>query len=265
MKKPLKFIAGLLAVLLIAGVCYSANSFLGNPVSYLLANWAAEKYIETEFTDTDYEVERVAYSFKTGDYYAYLTSPTNIDGDFTLTIDYKGKVENDDYAWRVEERYNTESRLQGEYYTLVKEGLSDNFSYNVSAEFTFKFSEGLEKHEEAILQKELELNKEYDIKELARKQGHILLWTKVDDPSVETLAEILLEVKRVADTNGVPFYSLEVSLFEIGENVSSLDVMQFLYDDIYEDGLVERIEREVEETQAYYEQKNQEKQEELGG
>lgn len=265
MKELLKFIAGSLAVLLIAGVCYSANSFLGNPISYLLANWAAEKYIEKEFTDTDYEVERVAYSFKTGDYLAYLTSPTNIDGDFTLIIDYKGKVEYDNYAWRVEERHNTESRLQSEYYTLVKEGLSDHFSYNIFAEFAFEFPEGLEKHEEAILQKELELNREYDIKELARKQGHISFSAEVDEPNAEALAEILLEVKRVADANGVPFYSLKVSLFESGKNVSSLVVMQFLYADIYEDGLVERIEREVEETKAYYEQKNQEKQEELGG
>lgn len=263
MKKIIKLIAAFLAIVLIVGVCYCANAFLGNPVSYLLASLSAGKYIEENHAGTDYEVERVAYSFKDGKYYAYLTSPANIDGDFTLTIDYKGEVENNNYTWRVENRYNTESRLQNEYYKLVKEGLSDSLAYNIIAEFTFKFPEEFEKHEEALLLEELELNKEYDIKELARKQGNVLLWTKVNEPNAETLAEILLEVKRTADENEVPFYSLEVELFKEGENISRLSVMQFLYADIYEDGLLERIEREVEETKAYYEQKAQEKQEEL--
>ena len=49
------------------------------------------------------------------------------------------------------------------------------------------------------------------------------------------------------------------NLFKEGEFSTDLVVRQFLYSDIYEDGLTERVEKEVEETRAYYEQKQQEK------
>ena len=114
-----------------------------------------------------------------------------------------------------------------------------------------------------MLLNELELNKEYDIKALAEKQGHISLSAEVDEANTETLAEILLKVKRIADNNGIPFYTIQVSLFKAGEFSTDLVVRQFLYSDIYEEGLTERVEKEVEETRAYYEQKQQVKEEEL--
>lgn len=264
MKRVLKFIGITLILLLIAGVCYFANAFFGNPVSYFLANYAAKEHIKNNYEGTDYEIERVAYSFKTGDYYAYLSSPTNIDGDFTLTIDFTGKIEYDNYSLRVEGRANTEGRLLEEYRELVEEGLFAHLEYKRGySQIMFSFDEGDEKHEDALHLNELELNKEYDIKALAEKQGHISISAEADEANTETLAEILLEVKRIADNNGIPFYTIQVSLFKEGEFSTDLVVRQFLYSDIYEDGLADRVEKEVEETRLYYEQKQQEKEEEL--
>ena len=129
MKSILKFVGITLILLLIASVCYFANAFLGNPISYFLANNAAKEHIKNSYKGTDYELQRVTYSFKSGDYYAYLSSPTNIDGDFTLTIDYKGKIEYDNYALRVEGHANTEGRLLEEYRELVEEGLFKHLEY----------------------------------------------------------------------------------------------------------------------------------------
>ena len=264
MKKILKFIGITLILLFIGAVCYFANAFFGNPVSYFLANYAAKEHIQNNYEGTDYEIERVAYSFKTGDYYAYLSSPTNIDGDFMLTIDYKGKIEYDNYSLRVDGRANTEGRLLEEYRLMVEEGIFAHLELKRGySQIMFSFDEGDKKHNDALLLNELELNKEYDIKALAEKQGHISLSAEVDEANTETLAEILLKVKRIADNNGIPFYTIQVSLFKAGEFSTDLVVHQFLYSDIYEEGLTERVEKEVEETRAYYEQKQQVKEEEL--
>ena len=263
MKKTIKIIAGCVAALLIVGVIGIAGSFLGNPVSYLLAYLSGKEYLKDNYADTDYEIERVSYSFKFGDYLVYATSPTNIDGDFTITLDYKGKVESDDYTYRVVERSNTEWRLRDEYKQVAEEGFSNQLTYDWYSMLLWEEDEEYELHEEAIARKALELNKAYDIKAFAQKQGHIEIWGKVDEPTAETLAQTLLEVKAIADANGVPFYSVGISLYEKDSNVSSVDVRQFLYADIYEEGLMDRVEREIAETQAYYEGMFEEKQEEL--
>ena len=264
MKKILKFIAVTLILLLLAGICYFANAFFGNPISYLLANSAAKEHVKINYGESDYRVERVTYSFKTGDYYAYISSPTNIDGDFTLSINYKGKVEYDNYALRVEGRANTEVRLLEEYRVMVEEGLLSHLEYKRGySQLIFSFSDGEKQHEDALLLNELELNKEYDVKALASKQGHISISAEVNEANIESLAKILLEIRRTADNNGIPFYTVDVSLFEEGEFISELSVRQFLYSDIYEDGLTERVEKEVEETRKYYEEKQKEKEAEL--
>ena len=264
MKSIMKYVGITLILLLIASVCYFANAFLGNPISYFLANNAAKEHIKNSYKGTDYKLQRVTYSFKSGDYYAYLSSPTNIDGDFTLTIDYKGKIEYDNYALRVEGHANTEGRLLEEYRELVEEGLFKHLEYKRGySQLIFSFFEGDKQHEDALLLNDLELNKEYDIKALAAKQGHISISTEVNEANTETLVEVLLKVKRIADNNGIPFYTVDVTLFKEGEFVSELSVRQFLYSDIYEDGLTERVEKEVEETRKYYEQKLHEKETEL--
>lgn len=264
MKGILKFIGITLVIFFIVGICYFANAFFGNPISYFLANYAAHEHVKTSYSESDYQVERIAYSFKTGDYYAYISSPTNIDGDFTLTIDYKGKIEYDNYSLRVEGRANTEGRLLEEYRELVNEGLFEHLEYKRDySQIIFSFDEGEKRHEDALLLKDLELNKEYNVKDLAERQGHIGISAEADEATVEKIAEILLEVKQIADDNDIPFYTIQVSLFKEGEFSTDLIVRQFLYSDIYEDGLTERVEKEIEETRAYYEQKQQEKEAEL--
>ena len=65
-KKVLKIAAFVFAIALIVGVCIFANALVGNPISKALAINTAEKYLEENYEDKDFEIERVTFSFKDG-------------------------------------------------------------------------------------------------------------------------------------------------------------------------------------------------------
>jgi hypothetical protein len=76
---------------------------------------------------------------------------------------------------------------------------------------------------------------------------------------VEALASWLLKTKKLADEKGFTFYTISVLLAQ-----SNTDVRYFLYTDIYEDGLTERVEKAIEAADAYWAEMEEKKEEELG-
>ena len=75
--------------------------------------------------------------------------------------------------------------------------------------------------------------------------------------SYERLAEIILDVKQIFDNAGVKFYSLDFvleypKLEDHSQKDDRVEVMNFLYSDIYEDGMVERVKASDEAAKAYY-------------
>ena len=83
-KRILKIAAFVFAIALIVGVCVFANGLVGNPISKAIATNTAEKHLEENYADKDFEIERVFYSFKDGYYHAFIYSPSSIDSDFTM-------------------------------------------------------------------------------------------------------------------------------------------------------------------------------------
>ena len=53
MRKSIKILAGSIAFLLIIGILYFANGFLGNPISKMMANNTSRKYIEKNYPDME--------------------------------------------------------------------------------------------------------------------------------------------------------------------------------------------------------------------
>ena len=96
-KRVLKIIALVVAIALIVTVCWFANALCGNPISKWLAQRAASAYLEEQYPDTDYYIERLGFSFKSTDYYAHVRSETSMDTQFTLYIDMVGNVYFDTY------------------------------------------------------------------------------------------------------------------------------------------------------------------------
>ena len=250
-KRVLKTVALCLAIVLIAGVLICANMLVGNPVSHLLARHTAEKHLEENYPGTDYEIEKVVFDFKMGTgYMVYLTSPSNIDGDFYLLVSSLGKLERDTYSSKVEGHMNAARRLMDEYAVLVDSVINTSaYPYTVYSSYgSLNFFDYEFDSPDFIKMSELENNRIYDVGELGETNGSIHLYIHSDTVTYKMAAEILLKTREMMDKAGVCFYSISLTLTippRDGEATShygnTIYVNDFLYADIYESGLEERV------------------------
>ena len=276
-RKVLKILALVLAIILIIGIGLFANALVGNPVSKYLATKSANEYIEKTYADKDFIIEEVNYDFKTGGYYARVTSPTSIDSHFSLSFDWMGKLELDCYD-DVTSGWNTAMRLEDDYRNAVK---AITESKDFSEKYFIAYGEIPcvlsdypidEEHPEYALQrKDLVLDKVYDIREVGANHGKLVLWAQDDEVTIERLAELLLDVKNKFDKSGVTFKAVEFILEltkEEGQPLMSdeqIKIRNFYYSDIYEDGLVERVKKANQETIEYDREQENIKEEEISG
>ncbi len=270
MKKCIRIIGIVLLIALIAVLIWFGNVMLGNPVSHALASKAAKAYLSDRFSDTDYEMERITHSFKDGRYHAFMVSPTSIDGDFSVCFSMMGEYCYDTYD-SVQDGWNTAQRLNSEYRKLTDTILNDPaLPYDNTQVYSIMFGE-LEIYPKefiddpnvhdipdySLVQDDLELNKIYDIKELGAQAGHLILYVDNEVISVEETARIMLDFRSMFDEADIPFYAMDFVLrhprTEDGQSDDEeIRINDFLYQDIYEEGLTERIEIAIEETAAYY-------------
>lgn len=270
MKKCIRIIGIVLLIALIAVLIWFGNVMLGNPVSHALASKAAKAYLSDRFSDTDYEMERITHSFKDGRYHAFMVSPTSIDGDFSVCFSMMGEYCYDTYD-SVQDGWNTAQRLNSEYRKLTDTILNDPaLPYDNTQVYSIMFGE-LEIYPKefiddpnvhdipdySLVQDDLELNKIYDIKELGAKAGHLILYVENEVISVEETARIMLDFRSMFDKADIPFYAMDFVLrhprAEDGtSDEEEIRVNDFLYQDIYEEDLTDRIETAIEETAAYY-------------
>ena len=270
MKKRIRIIGIVLVIALIAVLIWFGNAMMGNPVSHALASKAAKAYLSDRFSDTDYEMERITYSFKDGRYHAFMVFPTSIDGDFSVCFSMMGEYCYDTYD-SVQDGWNIAQRLNSEYRKLTDTILNDPaLPYDNTQVYSIMFGE-LEIYPKefiddpnvhdipdySLVQDDLELNKIYDIKELGAQAGHLILYVDNEVISVEETARIMLDFRSMFDEADIPFYAMDFVLrhprTEDGQSDDEeIRINDFLYQDIYEEGLTERIEIAIEETAAYY-------------
>ena len=97
MKKYIRIIGIVLGIALIAVLIWFGNVMIGNPVSHAFASKAAKAFLSDRFSGTDYQMDRITYSFKDGRYHAFMVSPTSIDGDFSVSFSMLGEYCYDTY------------------------------------------------------------------------------------------------------------------------------------------------------------------------
>ena len=275
-KRILKIAAFVFAIVLIVGVCVFANGLVGNPISKAMATNTAEKHIEENYGDKDFEIERVTFSFKNGYYHAFIYSPSSIDSDFTILVDMWGKLRYDTYEDRVLSGGNTADRISRDYRAVVDKVLdSQAFPYNEHigyGDFDFYPRVHLEEYsvpEYALITEDLTLDAFYDVNELGAKHGKLTIYIDDDTVSYERLSEILLDIRRIFDDSGVKFYVMDCVLeYQKNEDSSKkqegrVEVREFLYADIYEEGMVERVKASDEAAKAYYAEQDAEKLKEI--
>lgn len=262
MKKSVKIILITLVVLFLGVILFFVNAFFGNPVSYFLAVNSADDYIEENYADYDLEIEKVGYDFKSSGYYAYVVSPSSVDTHFSVYFDLLGRPLRDSFD-NVTDGWNTYMRLENEYRELT-----DSIEDEIKKEFTTDIFYGEVKTSEisddyvgkepyGVVMSELKLDYDYDIKEVAKSAGHIVFYYDETELTAEKSAERLLELKKIFDKNEIPFFAIDFIAQEpkTEENTSNrkeFSVREFLYSDIYEDGLAERLQEAADDLQEYY-------------
>ena len=271
-KKWIKIAALVVALVIVAGLGWFANALVGNPVSKWLAKRTVEKHLEEVYGNTDFEVERLGFNFKDTDYYAHIKSPSSEDSSFSLRIDMFGNLKLDTYESRVLTGDNTVRRLDAQYRALTDEVLEAPdypfTSFIAYGDLQVGFRPANVElpadywPENYYIIEELVLDKKYDIRELAEKAGYLVVYVEDDVVTIERAAEVLLELKEVFDRRNVPFYAIDFVLEyprkEEGGTVKEgrVNVEGFLYSDIYEEDLEERVRLADEELNAYYEEQD---------
>lgn len=263
-KRILKIAAFVLALALIVGVCVFANSLVGNPVSKLLATKTAEKYLEENHPGKDYQLDGVTFSFKLTCYYAYFSSPGSPDSSFSLLLGMDGKIIHDYYENNVLVGWNTARRLSDEYRAAVGKVLDNpTFPYQIDIGYgdlefiSEEYKNAPEVPDYALITNDLELDGIYDIGELGAKAGKLTVYIWDDTVTVERLAEIMLDMKKMLDDAGVRFYIMDCVLQypkpeEGAWKQDRVEVMDFLCSDIYEEAMAARVREANDAAKDYY-------------
>ena len=110
MSKTMKIILYTALAILLAIVLFIVLSLFGNPISKIMAEKAADQYLETHHRDLDLVHERAYYNFKDGTYVVSLWDMKSIDTKFNLEFDSFGKMKRDTFDDRL---FNTLRRYMG--------------------------------------------------------------------------------------------------------------------------------------------------------
>lgn len=253
-------------VILAAGIFYIVNGIWGNPISKRMAEQGVKAYIAENYPNQNLQIKGVSYNFKINGYSAEVVSETSIDTHFSVDTSMSGKVRSDSYD-DVISGWNTYMRLESGYRSLV-EAVFDNENFPLVSDIDYGELQMLEKYNTdsetapyGISMSTLERDKQYDLKEIGKTNGHIVYYVKDADVSYKKASELLLLLKCELDKAEIPFYAIDFVLEEENESEKPADadaprinVENFLYEDIYEDGLEARVQTADEKLTAHYEQ-----------
>lgn len=268
MKKRTAFILKALAFIFVAVLLWIANGFFGNPISKFIANKSAEGYIEKTYPEMGLEVEGAVYDFKAGEYNVAIKSMTSIDTNFSIDISLIGKIKRDSYQDYVLSGFNTWERINRDYKSTAEEIFeSKDFIYKSDIHYgEIKIKETKSKDlfgpTYGLRPEELERDKIYDIREIGREAGHLVVYIENEDLNLERASEILIDIKRIFDKKDLPFHSIDLSMQRSGNksgDKETFEIREFPYKEIYKEGLSERVEKTTSQLEEYYKRLDREK------
>lgn len=251
--KALKIVAFFAATAITLMLIILANLLLGNPVSRVLAYNTGRKYISQNHAGTDYRIEAVNYNWKEGGCYSVmLKTDEQIDGDYYISVDMLGRITYD-YSYLVTDKINTSYRVESEYDNAVNYVISHTEMpfepYSVWGRLMFieeisvnEYSKGIT---EEISVNELEVNKLYNVSDFGEKIGAVKVFLKTEQEiTYGEAADFLLKFRQSCDDFGVKFRSIGFA--------GNISFDGFLYEDIYAEGLEERIKEAEKSLSDYY-------------
>ena len=229
-RKVLKILAGVTAILLISGILFITNAFVGNPLSSMMANKAIEEYVGRNYAFLDLELDGANYDFKTGGYRVYAKSKTSVDTRFSIYY-YNGEVKRDDYQIYVVEKFNTINRLISEYSLIAKNIIADELGYESNTTFVIQGKDSSESYAE-ILELDMKFDKAVQI------DPEVTIQIKSEDFSLEYVATVLTQAHEAFRANDCIFkkygfyaYGKETNIMVIGvtpEDIESGKLLSLL-------------------------------------
>ena len=244
-------------------------SFLwGNPVSRILVHTRAAAYLDDTYPELpDLEIDSVVYDFKFGGWTVYVNSPTSMDTHFDLRCNGLGTVVYDLYELNVTSGSNTYARHTDGYAGMIDELFTQSnapfhpdYLYAcllTQGHIAYDTIPGENSPEFITIDKDfsldpsvMELDQYYDIPELAANHGEINLSIQSEEVSVTKMTELLLDLKEFLDRERTPFYAATITITS-PDYQNSIHVHDFLYSDIFEEGLEQRVQDACDEYDAY--------------
>ncbi len=222
MKNFTTILIGLLLTAFLTVTLIFANGFFGNPISKAIVNYKVKGYISTTYPDLNLQVEKAQYNFKFSSYSVNAYSPSSLDTHFNIYFDSYGNVERDDYDSYVLGKFNTRSRLEDSYRNLTDAVFdSDSFPYDTYLCFgeLTTLQDSISEEDEILGLPQhgydldaIELDGDYDIKQLGKTAGQLVFYTESEDRSVDNAVKILNNVKQIFDEADVPFCTISFVL-----------------------------------------------------
>ncbi len=229
-KKTLKILAGVIAVILIGGILFVTNSFVGNPISAMMANKAIEEYVDQNYSYLDLEIEKTIYNFKYGAYMAKAKSRTSIDTKFAIF--YKnGNVYRDNYENHVLSMFNTLDRLSDEYSIVTKKIIANELGYEDNTTIVQYIKDEYESAEDI-----LELDMKFDRTLPLKAEVNIRL--DLESNSLENITKVLTDAHKAFVDNDCNFQNYGLYAENNGMLVMVNDVTP---DDIESGELLSRL------------------------
>ena len=252
--KIIRSAALLAATAMILGIGSCANEMYGNPIAKKEAERKSQAYLDEFFGDRDLYIEDISYNMSATAYDVRVKSRSSADTWFDL-VWRDGELIHESYEYRVLDKGNTATRINKEYGEKAEKALKLlNLKYDVMLEHgQIDFAwENLEAPEYALRQENLILDGDYDVMELGAQAGHLSVWIRDAEVTEERAAEILLDIRKTMEEQKVRFYVLDFELryppqseeqykMAQGEVFETVRLENFLYEDIYEEGLMERV------------------------
>ena len=268
MKKLTKVIAVMVAVLLIVGLLVVANGFVGNPISKFIVTQEAKEYIEKTYPDTDYYIDRVAYSFKTGGYYAHVKSHASEDTYFSVDYSLFGEMKYDNFTSRVKDGFNTWDRINHDYVEITDNILNAlPYERDIAYGEIKTYHKGEGRLDFGLDMTNLERDKQYNMTELGKMYGKVTLYIYDQEVTPEKASEILLAVKTLFDEANQAFYAIDLVLrlpqneeIKDWQDDNAIRIEEILSTSLVEDRVLEEVKRAILETKLYNEELNDKKQ-----
>lgn len=196
-RQVIKILAGITAIVLICGILFITNAFVGNPISAMLANQAIREYVDEKYPFLDLEIQKASYNFKDGSYVGKARSETSIDTQFNIYY-RDGKVHWDDYENHVLKKFNTLQRLSSEYSLVAKEIIAKNLGYeNNSTIVIYDIDES--KNIEGILELDMKFDRTLPI------DAEVTIRLDLKDSSIDEISEVLTDAHKAFIDNGCHF------------------------------------------------------------